>query len=215
MNQRISFRLITFTMALMLTASFILCDLGLQIEPLTKVFIVFFIAIIALQSVPAGLLLTSKVKSVLVERRSASTRETLVRNGVTEMKTRKILIADQDKVARKELAAFFENSHYEVETTASAAYAIAKIVQKNEPIVILGDSFEEKIASADVIALMHKCNKNLQIILISDDSSLETLRRIREDGIFYHALRPHSQEDNEELRSVVECAVKGFHPSMG
>lgn len=129
------------------------------------------------------------------------------------MKARKILIADRDMKARKEMASFFENSHFEVETTASAAYAIAKIVQKQEPIVILGDSFEEKIASVDVIALMRKCNKNLRIILVSDDSSLETLKRIREDGIFYHALRPHSQEDNEELRSVVECAAEGFNPA--
>lgn len=129
------------------------------------------------------------------------------------MKARKILIADRDARARKEMAAFFENSHFDVETTASAAYAIAKIVQKQEPIVILGDSFEEKIASVDVIALMRKCNKNLKIILVSDDSSLETLKRIREDGIFYHALKPHSLEDNEELRSVVECAVEGFNPA--
>lgn len=129
------------------------------------------------------------------------------------MKARKILIADRDMKARKGMTEFFENSHFEVETTASAAYAIAKIVQKQEPIVILGDSFEEKIDSVDVIALMRKCNKNLRIILVSDDSSLETLKRIREDGIFYHALRPHSLEDNEELRSVVECAVEGFNPA--
>lgn len=128
------------------------------------------------------------------------------------MKARKILIADRDGKARKEMAQFFESSNYEVETTGSAAYAIAKIVQKQEPIVILGDSFEEKISSVDVIALMRKCNKDLRIILVSDDSSLETLRRIREDGIFYHALKPHNQEDNEELRSVVECASKGFQP---
>jgi len=131
------------------------------------------------------------------------------------MKARKILIADRDVTARKKMAEFFENSHYDVETTASAAYAIAKIVQKQEPIVILGDSFEEKIASVDVIALMRKCNKNLRIILVSDDSSLETLRRVREDGIFYHALKPHSMEDNEELRSVVDCAAEGLHPAAG
>lgn len=87
------------------------------------------------------------------------------------MKARKLLIADGDSVARKEMAEFFENSHFEVETTASAAYAIAKIVQKQEPLVILGDSFEEKIAPVDVIALMRKCNKHLRIILVSDDSS--------------------------------------------
>jgi DNA-binding NtrC family response regulator len=124
------------------------------------------------------------------------------------MKARKLLIADGDSVERKQMATFFENSHYEVETTTSAAYAIAKITQKHEPLVILGDSFEEKIASVDVIALMRKCNKNLHIILVSDDSSLETLKRIRGGGIFYHALKPHSQEDNEELRSAVECAIQ-------
>lgn len=215
MEQKNRFRLVAVSMALVMTGSFMLCDLGLQIAPLTKFFIVFFIAIVVLQSIPAGLLFASKVKCVLAERQLVPTKETLTRNGVTDMKTREILIADRDKAARKKLATFFENSHYEVETTASAAYAIAKIVQKNEPIVILGDSFEEKIASVDVIALMRKCNKNLQIILVSDDSSLETLRRIREDGIFYHALRPHSQEDNEELRSAVECAIETFHPAMG
>ena len=131
------------------------------------------------------------------------------------MKARKLLIADGDSVERKQMATFFENSHYEVETTTSAVYAIAKIAQKHEPLVILGDSFEEKIASVDVIALMRKCNKNLQIILVSDDSSLETLRRVREDGIFYHALKPHSQADKEELHSAVECAVDGFQFYFG
>jgi hypothetical protein len=78
----------------------------------------------------------------------------------------------------------------------------------------LGDSFEEKIAPADVIALMRKCNKDLRIILVSDDSSLETLRRMRADGIFYHALKPHSLEDNEELRAAVESACDGFQPIL-
>lgn len=125
------------------------------------------------------------------------------------MYARKILIANRNVKARKELAEFFKNSNYEVETTGSAALAIAQIVRKQQPIVILGDAFEEKISLVDVIALMRKCNKNLRIILVSDDSSLETLRRIREEGIFYHALTPHNQENNEELRSVVEYAIGG------
>jgi len=213
MNQYNNFKLISLSMALMLTGSFMLCDLGLQISPLTKFFIIFSIAIIGFQSIPGAIILAAKVKNISAKKQLQSTQKRLTRNGVTAMKTRKILIADRDKAARQELAAFFENSHYEVETTASAAYAIAKIVQKNEPIVILGDSFEEKIASVDVIALMRKCNKNLRIILVSDDSSLETLKRIREDGIFYHALKPHNQEDNEELRSAVECAFETFQPA--
>lgn len=208
MNRKSIYRLLVIVMALTVAGIFMLSDLGLGITPLTKFFVIFSGLIIGMQSVPAFI---GMVKG-------APTRELLrigkspTRNGENNMKARKILIADKDSAAREKLADFFENSHFEVETTASAAYAIAKIVQKHEPIVILGDSFEEKIASVDVIALMRKCNKNLRIILVSDDSSLETLRRIREDGIFFHALRPHNQEDNEELRSAVECAVESFQP---
>lgn len=125
------------------------------------------------------------------------------------MYARKVLIVNRDVSAQKKMAEFFTNSNFDVETTDSAAYAIAQIVRKHQPIVILGDTFEEEISAVDVIALMRRCNKNLRIILVSDDSSLETLRRIREDGIFYHALKPVNQQDNEELMSVVECALGG------
>lgn len=123
------------------------------------------------------------------------------------MKARNLLIVDNDKKSRSNLRTLFENTHYGVDTTSSAAYAIAKIVQGNDPIVILGDKFEETINVADVVALMKRCNHNLKIILISDDSSLELLRKMREDGIFYHAFKPHDQEDNEELISAVQSAI--------
>lgn len=126
------------------------------------------------------------------------------------MLARKILIVDKDPAARQKLADFFQESNYQVETTGSAAYVVARIIQKNEPIVLLGSQFEEKISTADVISLLRECNKGLRIILISDENSPEMLRRIREEGIFYHALKPHNREDNEELRSVVECAVGGL-----
>ena len=123
------------------------------------------------------------------------------------MKARKILIVDKDPKARQQLADFFQESNYQVDTSGSAAYLVAHIIQKHQPIVLLGSSFEEKISAAEVVSLLRECNKNLNIILISDENSPEMLRRVREKGIFYHALKPHSREDNEELRSVVECAV--------
>lgn len=126
------------------------------------------------------------------------------------MNARKILIADKDPAAREQLAGFFQESNYQVDTTGSAAYVVAQIIKKNEPIVLLGSKFDEKISAADVVSLLRSCNKNLSIILISDENSPERLRRIREEGIFYHALKPQSLADNEELRSVVECAAGGL-----
>jgi DNA-binding NtrC family response regulator len=126
------------------------------------------------------------------------------------MNARKILIADKDPAARRKLADFFLESNYQVETTGSAAYVVARIIQKQQPIVLLGSRFEEKISAADVISLLRECNKELRIILVSDEDSPEMLRKVREEGIFYHALTPQSREDNEELRSVVECAVSAL-----
>jgi DNA-binding NtrC family response regulator len=123
------------------------------------------------------------------------------------MKARKILIVDKDPAARQKLADFFQESNYQVDTSGSAAYLVAHIIQKHQPIILLGSNFEEKISAGEVISLLRGCNKNLNIILISDEKSPEMLRRVREEGVFYHALKPQSREDNEELRSVVECAV--------
>ena len=117
-----------------------------------------------------------------------------------------ILIADKSRKERQKLAELFVESNYVVETTGSAANLIYRVLQHQQPIVLLGNRFEEKIEVADLIALLKACNRSLNIILVSDEDSLLSLRKAREEGIFYHALKPISHEDNEELRSVVECA---------
>ncbi len=123
------------------------------------------------------------------------------------MNSRKIMIVDDDREMRENMVEYFSGGYYEIESTASAAYAIAKIVQGNRPIVILGDKFEEVIRPVDVIALMKRCSKELNIILVSDDSSLESLRQMREEGIYYHSLRPINIGDFEEIRTAVEYAT--------
>jgi CheY-like chemotaxis protein len=213
MTRKNIYRLLAIIMALTVSGFFMFCDLGLEMTPLTKFFVIFFGAIIGLQSAPAALLFIGMIKGVS-DKGEEFTVRSLKRKSRVHSKARKILIADKDKVAQQQLADFFEDSHFEVETTASAAYAIAKIVQKNEPIVILGDSFEETISSSDVIALMHKSNRDLRIILLSDDSSLATLNSIREDGIFHQGLKFHNQEENEGLHSTVKCAVEGYQAAM-
>ena len=205
-------KLLLVLMASIVAGLFMLCDLGLGITPLTKFFVIFFGAIIGLQSGPAAFQFIGMIKG---EAANGAARELLHDGGeAPSIKARKVLIADKDSVNRKQLAELFENSHYDIETTASAAYAIAKIVQKNEPIVILGDSFEEKIASEEVVALMRKWNKSLQIIRVSDDSSFDSLRRMQEDGAFPHAFKPQCEEEKVESRLTVKRDAKAFHPAM-
>jgi hypothetical protein len=64
------------------------------------------------------------------------------------------------------------------------------------------------VAAADLIPVLKRCDRNLTIILVSDEKSLPAVRKIRQEGIFYHALRPVRVEDREEIRLAVECAFR-------
>jgi hypothetical protein len=44
--------------------------------------------------------------------------------------------------------------------------------------------------------------------MVSDEESLPMMRTIRQEGIFYHALRPVTPDDREEIKQAVDCALK-------
>jgi FixJ family two-component response regulator len=122
------------------------------------------------------------------------------------MSEREILIADKDTEVRKEVADIFIEAGYQVETTDSAVHVLCNILEKQTPVVLLGNDFDNKVTSADLIHLLKKCNRQLAVILVSDEASLPIVRKIRREGIFYHALKPSSPEDKEEIRQAVGCA---------
>lgn len=124
------------------------------------------------------------------------------------MDERGIIIADSDGEYRKELANFFEEAGYSVETTDSAAHVLCSILEKKTPVLLLGNDFDKKVSSADLIHLLKKCNRNLHVIMVSDNMPLRQARYLREEGIFYHALKPASANDTEEIGLAVECAFK-------
>jgi len=124
------------------------------------------------------------------------------------MNERGILIADRDTETRRMLADVLLRAGYQVRTTDSAADVLGDILQKSAHVILMGSDFDEKIAAADLIPLIRKCDRNLTIILVTDEKSLPEVRRIRREGIFYHALRPVSAEDGEEIRLAVDCAFK-------
>jgi response regulator of citrate/malate metabolism len=82
-------------------------------------------------------------------------------------------------------------------------------LKKAAQVVLLSGHFDELLAT-DLIPLLKKCNRNLTIILVSDDLSLSLIRKVRKEGIFYHALKPVKPEDREEIRQVVQCAFENL-----
>lgn len=120
-----------------------------------------------------------------------------------------ILIADQDLECRKQMAELFTEAGYNVIVTNSAANAIHGILKKTAQVVLLGTKFDE-LAAADLIPLLKQCNRNLTIILVAENPSLPMIRKLRSEGIFYHALKPANAEDREELRQAVQCAFENL-----
>jgi len=121
-----------------------------------------------------------------------------------------LLIADKDLDCRKQMAEMFIQAGYNVIVTNSAANALDGILKKTAQVVLLGSGFDD-LTAADLIPLLKKCNRDVSIILLANDASLPLLRKLRNEGIFYHALKPVNGEDREEIRQVVQCAFQRFN----
>jgi DNA-binding NtrC family response regulator len=121
-----------------------------------------------------------------------------------------ILIMDENKGNLKQLAELFSEEGYQVTLTDSVASAVGGILKKTAQVVVLGSKCDDLMA-ADLVPLMRQCNKNLPIILIAADTSLALLRRLRCEGIFYHALGPVDKAGREEIRQAVHCAFANLH----
>ncbi|GFO63059.1 histidine kinase [Geomonas paludis] len=126
------------------------------------------------------------------------------------MDERGIIIADRDAEFRSQVAEYFRKAGYEVETTDSTVHVLCSILQKKTPVLLLGSDFDQKVSSSDLIHLLKKCNRHLNVIMVSDDMPLNQARQVRKAGIFYQALKPTQAGDTEELGQAVECAFKTY-----
>lgn len=123
-----------------------------------------------------------------------------------------LLIADEDLDSRKSMASLFIEAGYNVMVTNSAANVLYGIMKKTAQVILLSDQFDE-FTAMDLVPILKKCNQDLTIILISNNVSLPLIRKLRKEGIFYHALKPVMPEDREEIRQAVECAFENLQGS--
>ncbi len=122
------------------------------------------------------------------------------------METPNILVADKDTTFLKEISCGLSVAGYHVETTTSTVHVISNILKKKTPVVLLGCDFDSSINLIELVRLLKKCNQHLAVILVSDEASLPVVRKIREEGIFYYAMRPVDAEDRDELQQAAICA---------
>ena len=111
------------------------------------------------------------------------------------MEEKGILVADKDTRFLRQVADYFECSGYDVEITESTVHILCNILKKHTPVVIMGSNFEKRIDLVQMIHLLKKCNRHLAVILVSDESSLPQVRRMRQEGILHHAVRSVTDSD--------------------
>ncbi len=122
---------------------------------------------------------------------------------------RGLLIANRDATARQQMASLFQIDGCQVTCTGSVVNSLEGILDKSIQVVLLAGVIDEQQV-ARFVPLLKKCNRNLSIILVSDEMPLDLLRRIRKEGIFYHALRPVGDEGWDEIRQAVNCAFESY-----
>ncbi len=125
-----------------------------------------------------------------------------------------ILIANKDQTSRDQMAEVFRQDGYQVEVADSVVNSLQGILDKSIQVVVLAGVFNESQV-AKFVPLLKICNRNLSIILISDEMPLDLLRSIRKEGIFYHALKPVEDESWDEIRQVVSCAFENYNLQQG
>ena len=118
----------------------------------------------------------------------------------------KLLVADKDVNARKQIANILIEAGYDVMVTDSAVKAIQDVLSNNAQVLLLGIELEG-LNCAELLPLLKQCNRNLEIILVANEAPLPLMRKLRKEGIFYHAFRPEESEGSEEIRQVVKCAI--------
>lgn len=120
-----------------------------------------------------------------------------------------LLIANKDHGARERLANKFDSDDYQVIQADNVANALEGIINKEIQVVVIdGDYNQQNVAK--LIPLMKKCNRNISIVLVSDEMPLDLVRRIRKEGIFYHALRDAGEDNSEEIYQAVCYAFKKY-----
>ena len=120
-----------------------------------------------------------------------------------------LLIANKNKEAREQLAARFDQDDYKIVQADSVANALEGIINKEIQVVVLDGDYDQQNV-AKLVPLLKKCNRNISIVLVSDEMPLDLVRRIRKEGIFYHALRTAGEDNSEEIYEAVCYAFKKY-----
>jgi len=120
------------------------------------------------------------------------------------MISKTILIAYKDDLWARSLCTYLHGMGYRVEMVRVLSQMIRRVVDGNIHVVLLDDEIEG-VRAWELVSLLKRINRRVQVIVISSEESLGVVRQLRGAGIFYQAMKP---VDFGELKSAVESAFE-------
>jgi DNA-binding NtrC family response regulator len=124
-----------------------------------------------------------------------------------------LLIVNKNRTEADQLAGIFRDGTFSVTCVAAVADGLEGILNKTVQVIVLAGDYDQQLI-AKLVPLLKKCNRHLSIILVTDEIPINLLRRIRKEGIFYHALRPVGEVGREEIYQAVSCAFKTYQANV-
>lgn len=136
--------------------------------------------------------------------------ETWAKMASAEFERSGLLIAAGEGSLCQQMAEIFSGSGYRVTVARTASELVADVMKGVARVVLIGSELEG-CRPGELVALLKDCNPDLNVILVFGDPPVPLLQKLRQDGVFYHALRPLDPEGAEEIRQAVRCAFES-HP---
>lgn len=129
---------------------------------------------------------------------------------------RQVLVADKNLRSRQQLVSLLTAAGHEVLALEEVSDVLNALVSRQGRVLVLGSEVGA-LRAVELLPLLKRCCREVPVILVAEESSLPLLRRMRREGIFYHALPPRSLDDQRELALAVRCALNHLdrQPSQG
>lgn len=121
----------------------------------------------------------------------------------------RLLIADSDSDCREKLRSMLAQAGYSIVVTDSVASVLDAALNGKADVILLGQNCDD-LGAAELVPLLKRCNRNIPIILVSGDQPLSIMRRLRTEGIFFHARKSFEPEARQELLEAIRCALKNL-----
>lgn len=114
-----------------------------------------------------------------------------------------VIIASEDPATISLLSTIFLNRKYSITIEISKLRSILKVLDDSINLVVL-DLADDKNSIFDYLKIIKKTRPKVKIIIICDDTSLQTISKIRSMGIFYLLLKPIHADEIEHLLDALE-----------